>query len=158
MIIERGKILSVANKIARVQLKDKSIHDFLLYMPIGTAYNPPANSNCFVVGESIDTAIVFVYLPSKQPVLATNEVAIGNFSNTNKITFKANGDIEVAGANLNALFSGDVSIDGANIKLGDGTNNVLTQGASMQVTITVGNSAGTYPVVINSAGQNKVKA
>jgi hypothetical protein len=151
-IIERGNIISTQGKYAKVKLKDSSIHYLLLFMPYGDCSNPPDNCPCLIIGESLNNAFVLPYLPSSQPTLATNEKAIGNFKSTNSITFKANGDIIISGNNLDATaFAGLIN-------LGTGTSFVLNQNANMRVVITQGNSAGTYPVEIVTAGQSKVKA
>lgn len=51
-----------------------------------------------------------------------------------------------------------VSLDADSIELGSAVAAVLNTAASMQVVVASGSSAGTYPVVINSAGQTKVIA
>ena len=101
-----------------------------------------------------------------QPSLEAGEKAVGNFKVGNKITFKANGDIEVLTTNdvietlvnktINA--SGSVTINASTIDLADAIGLVLNDSATMQVVIAGGSSAGTYPVDIVSAGQTKVSA
>lgn len=145
---------------AQVQVKTgKIIDDVLMLYPYGFFSNMQNNVSTgslillILPSGSSNNAFGFPYNPTLQPTdVQSNEVAIGNFkNNTNKITFKNNGDIEVE-------CSSNVTIEGAQINLADANSLVLNQNASLSVTIPSGSSAGTYPVTINSSGQSKVFA
>lgn len=115
------------------------------------------------------------------------DYAVGSVVGKNKIIFKASGDtVENANtktinantytlSNYNeASLDGDVTnissqmvniegnievnVDAEAVNLGDAIANVLNENAIMEVIITGGSSAGTYPVQITNAGQTKVKA
>jgi phage gp45-like len=106
-------------------------------------------------------------VPIEPADLLDGELQIKNpIAENSKITFKQNGDIEIATnqninelmENLNITANTKVTINATEIDLADAVSLVLNENASMDVTVTGGSSAGTYPVNINSAGQTKVKA
>jgi hypothetical protein len=155
MFCEKGYIQEILNggKVAKIVLSDNSIHEFLMLYPYGDGSNIEVDDNslALVMGSSIDDAMAIPFNLATAKILEATEKAVGNFKKGNIITFKKNGDIEVSNTE-------NFIVSASNIELGDASANVLNQNASMQVVITSGSSAGTYPVQINSAGQTKVKA
>ncbi len=106
-------------------------------------------------------------VPIEPTDLLDGEVQIKNPAvEDSKITFKQNGDIEITTNqdlnqminSLNITATAKVTINAPEIDLADAVGLVLNDSASMDVTVTGGSSAGTYPVTINNAGQTKVKA
>jgi phage gp45-like len=125
-------------------LQDEVIDDVLLLYPYGFASNIQNDDNSSVLlfsSMGSDTNIFGIpYNPPLQPVLESQETAIGNFKGTNKITFKANGDIEIIAENVDitatelllsglADITGDINTDGV-YKVND-VQVVSTQGASV---------------------------
>lgn len=163
MFCEKGYISTIleGGKVAKIVLSDNSIHEFLMLYSYGEGSNIGVgkNSLALVIGSSIDDAMAIPFNIQTAKILDETEKAIGNFNKGNIITFKKNGDIVVAGTeNFLATIATKFKITAPLIELGDASANVLNQNASMQVIITSGSSAGTYPVQINNAGQTKVKA
>ena len=162
MEVIKGYLIKTIENGAYAQVEivtGKIIPNVLMLYPYGYASNMQSNDNAgsmvlvILPNGSSTNAIGFPYNPLLQPNnLEPTEVAVGNLTRgCNKITFKANGDIEVDCNN-------NVNINGSTINLGDANSLVLNQNANLSVTIPSGSSAGTYAVDINAAGQTKVNA
>lgn len=139
---------------AQVQIDQADpIEDVLLVFPYGYASNPPAAIDGAMVLLFMNRALNFAipFNPLLEPLLESGGVSVGNFNVGNKITFKANGDIEMES-------EGAMTLSASTVNIGDAVDLVLNNSASMTVTIPSGSSAGTYPVTIVSPGQTKVSA
>jgi hypothetical protein len=162
----------------------KPVDDVLLVFPTGFASNPKSNINGAMVLLFRSKALNFAmpYNPLLEPVLEDEEVAIGNFNNTNKIIFKDNGDIEISATSatlkemvnkleveattstteiapsITKTAATNITMTAPTIALGAASGLLLNALASMQVVIPGGSSAGTYPVTIVSPGQTQVSA
>lgn len=163
MIIEKGYITQTLNggRTAKIVLSDGAIIECLLLYAYGDCSNIETDDNSLVLvlGQNIDNAMAIPFNIATQLNLEPTERAVGNLKKGNKITFKKNGDIEIAGTEtFLATISSKFKVSAPIIELGDASANILNQNASMQVVIPSGSSAGTYVVQINSAGQTKVKA
>jgi phage gp45-like len=172
--MEKAVILEIleGGKRAKVQtFQGEVIDDVVLLHSYGEASNPPINNNSLIyLYYSLGSKSVSFGIPYNvplQPTLEIGEKATGNFLQGNKITYKANGDIEVSGSkdflaesleNFKVTATTKIALDAPVVGLGDEIGFVLNDAAAMQVVIAGGSSAGTYPVVISSAGQTKVKA
>ena len=149
-MIQKGIIQEVLEGGLRAKVKtfqDEILDDVLLLHPYGESSNPIIDTSSlvllfFALGSKT-ASFGIPYNPLLQPTLESGEKVVGNFPIGNKITFKANGDIEVLGTT---------------VSLGDATGLVLNDTATMEVVIASGSSAGTYPVSITDAGQTKVSA
>tara|TARA_R110000787_G_scaffold11537_1_gene38111 strand:- start:4108 stop:4629 length:522 start_codon:yes stop_codon:yes gene_type:complete len=173
-MIDKGWILQMeeGGKRAKIKTSEGEILDKVLMLyPYGEAGNIKASdtSLCLLIYPLGSKTNVFAvpYNTTVQPLLEPTEKAVGNFEKGNKITFKANGDVELTGtndliaatlANLDITASAKISLSAPDILLGDAIANVLNTSATMQVVVSTGSSAGTYPVTILTAGQTKVKA
>lgn len=172
--MEKAILLEVleGGKIAKVKTYDGQIIDnVVMLFPYGESSNPPidGNSLIFLLYSLTSRSNLFgiPYNVPLQSALEPTEKQVGNFSVGNKVTFKANGDLEITGtndflaeslANLNINATTKITLNAPDVSLGDAVGLVLNDAASMQVVISGGSSAGTYPVTIVSAGQTKVKA
>lgn len=171
-MIQKGYLIEIkeGGRRARVKLLEEDIDVLLLY-PYGETSNMQKDESSLVLVlmpfGSKTNAFGIPYNALLQPELEISEKAVGNFKTGNKITFKQNGDIEVAGtndflatslANLNVTASSAINLVAPDVSLGDAISLVLNENASLSVTIPGGSSAGTYTVDINSAGQSKVSA
>jgi phage gp45-like len=147
MQIRIGYINNTSEGGAKAQvttLQDEVIDDVLLLYPYGFTSNiqNDANSSVLLLSSlGSDTNIFGIpYNVPLQPSLESQEAAVGNFKGTNKITFKANGDIEVIAEDVDitatqlllsglADITGDVNTAGV-YKVGD-TQVVSAQGVSV---------------------------
>ena len=173
-MIIKGFILetSQGGQRAKVKISQGEILDnVLLLHPYGESNNMQSDESSQVLilfaNNSKTNAFGIPYNVLLQPTLMLTEKAVGNFKIGNKITFKANGDIEIDGANdflaqslknLNVTADTKITLNAPDISLGDAVGLVLNDTATMQVTIPSGSSAGTYNVAIIKAGQSKVNA
>ena len=121
-MLYRGKILKIkeGGKKAKVKWIRGRISDNLLVVHFyGEASNIDIdeNSMCWVLCPMGDesNAIVIPYNVALQPTLEATEKAIGNFKQGNKITFKANGDIEIITNGDSSLFdiTGNLEVSGS---------------------------------------------
>lgn len=162
MEIVKGYLLRTTQggKYGQIKINgDKVINNVLLLYPYGMQSNMQTEPNegsmvlVFKVNCSDTNLIALPYNPVRQVTdLLETESSFGNPQNgTNKITFKANGDVTID-------CTSTVTINGGTVNLADATSLVLNENADMSVTVTGGSSAGTYPVDINDAGQSKVNA
>ena len=172
-MIQKGFIEKVLEGGLRAQVKafqGEILPDVLLLHPNGEASNPEVNESSnvllfFALGSKT-ASFGIPYNPPQQPTLEPGEKAVGNFSVGNKITFKANGDIEVIATNdlietvVNKTVTAttNITLSAPVVNLGDAVGLVLNDAAAMEVVIASGSSAGTYPVSITAAGQTKVSA
>jgi phage gp45-like len=125
-------------------VQDEVIDDVILLYPYGFASNIESDDNSMILllnSMGSDTNIFGIpYNPPLQPALERREAATGNFKGINKITYKANGDIEIIAENVDitatqlllsglANIIGDVNTDGV-FKVND-TQVISAQGASV---------------------------
>jgi hypothetical protein len=180
-MIQKGYILEILNDglEAKVEtLQGEVLNNVLLLHPYGSSSNPNIdNSSLILLFFSLGSktnAFGIPYNPPLQSTLESGEKEVGNLSVGNKITFKANGDIEVLATNdlienainktitatgdITATADNSMTLSASTVDIGDAVDLVLNQSASMQVVIPGGSSAGTYPVTILTAGQTKVNA
>ena len=99
---------------AQIQIdQDDPIEDVLMVFPYGHASNPPSSIDGAMVllfmNRSLNFAIPFN--PLLEPLLESGEVSIGNFDVGNKVTFKANGDIEIVNNSASVKMANDGNID-----------------------------------------------
>lgn len=134
MNIVIGHILETKEngRFAKIQgLQDEIFDNVLLLYPYGFMSNigTSDSSLALVIYASISTtnAYAIPYDVLKQPSVEDGEVVIGNFKNTNKITYKKNGTIEIK-ASL-ADFSQDINAAGS-YKVGN-TQVLSTQAAAI---------------------------
>jgi phage gp45-like len=173
--IEKGYLVktSEGGKYAQVRsLTGEIIDDVLMLYPFGSSSNmereEQEGSLVLLLKALGSKTNIFgiAYNPVLQPLLEEGDVSYYNPKNTNKITFKKNGDIEVSSEtainvnadSINEQATSTINIDAPDINLGDAVGLLLNNAAVLQVTIPGGSSAGTYPVTIVSEGQTKVKA
>jgi len=187
-MIQKGYILEVLEGGLRAKVETfqgEILDNVLLLHPYGSSSNPILNDSSlillfFSLGSKTN-AFGIPYNALLQPDLEAGEKTVGNLSVGNKITFKANGDIEVIATNdmietvVNKTLtaSGDVNetmenktvtassnitLSASTVDIGDAVDLVLNNSAVMQVVVPGGSSAGTYPVTIVSPGQTKVNA
>ena len=172
MDIVKGYITETTDNGIRAKVETfegEILDDVLMLYPYGTASN--------IQGDDSSLVLLFKSLGSKtnifgipynvplQPSLEPSEAAFGNFKKGNKITFKANGDIEVLTSDatlkqvvneLQVDANNKITLSAPEVSIGAATNLALNDAATMQVTIPGGSSAGTYPVTIIAAGQTSV--
>ena len=174
MTINKGYIISTSQGGLRCKVKtfeNEILDNVLILQPYGDASNIEADETSLVLlfypQGSKTSAFAIPYNPPLQPSLEITEKAIGNFKIGNQIVFKSNGDIVVnaendllaaALSNLNIQATTKITLNAPDISLSDAVGLVLNDAATMQVVISGGSSAGTYPVDIVDAGQSKVKA
>lgn len=177
---ERAIITKCDGKVADVTGANNSLFtNVKLMMPYGYASNILINDNSlgvllFLHGDRSNPLVIPIN-QEVQPDLESSEVAVGNFNQGGKLTFKANGDIEITGtkdllattlANIELtatteakITAGEVKLEGTaevkadapEVKLGDAISLVLNENAI--ITDSVGGAC-----TITSAGQTKVKA
>tara|TARA_R110000796_G_scaffold93137_1_gene197616 strand:+ start:38 stop:583 length:546 start_codon:yes stop_codon:yes gene_type:complete len=178
----KGYILEMSEggKRAKIEaLGGRIFENLLVFYPYGEASNiqPDDTSLCTIFLPMNDESNAFCvpYNVPLQPSLEPSEKAVGNFKKGNKVTFKANGDIELTGAkdflakslsNLEITATTEIKIiadevklegiseikaDAPEVKLGDATALILSTLAT--ITDSVGGAC-----TIVSAGQTKVKA
>lgn len=141
-MIQKGFIEEIFEGGLRAKVKtfqDEILDDVLLLHPYGETSNPAITTSSLVLLffslGSKTASFGIPYNPPLQPTLESGEKAVGNFSVGSKITFKANGDIEVISSNLVDITStlltnsGDINTDGV-FKVAD-TQVVSTQGAAV---------------------------
>lgn len=173
MEVLKGYLIKTSEGGKRAQIKSMTgeiIDDVLMLYPYGFTSNMQTEEEegsmvlLLKVMGSKTNIFGIPYNPILQPSLEETEVALGNFKKGNKITFKANGDVEVITeqnvnincAEINQTATGAVNIIGSTIDLADAIGLVLNDSASMTVDTTTSNPV--QPVVIVSAGQTKVSA
>lgn len=111
-MIQKGYIQEILEGGLRAKVKTSQgdiLDNVLLLHSYGESSNPIINANSLVLlfyaMGSKSVAFGIPYNPLLQPILENGEKAIGNFSSGNKMTFKANGDVEienVSDVNINA--------------------------------------------------------
>jgi len=172
-MIQKGFILEVSEGGERAKVKTfqgEILDNVLLLHPYGESSNPiiDATSNIllfFSLGSKTN-AFGIPYNPLLQPNLESGEKVTGDLAVGNKITFKANGDVEVVATNdlietmVNKTVTAttNITLAAPAVDIGDAVGLVLNSAATMQVVIAGGSSAGTYPVDILTEGQTKVSA
>jgi hypothetical protein len=176
MEVLKGYLLKTSEGGARAQVRSATneiIDNVLMLYPYGSASNmqreEEQGSMVLLLKSMGSKTNIFgiPYNPLLQPQLEPTEKAVGNFKQGNKITFKANGDIEVfteqninincadmnetATGDINQTATGSVNIDGASVNLGDAVALVLNTTATI-----LDSGGGTCTIV--SPGQTKVSA
>ena len=156
-----GNLVAVTNagKTASVRTLGEQIYpDVELLYPYGLAGNPSPSPSALVLLLKSGTNVFGIpFDKNLQSALLSSEVEVGNQLLQSTISFKSTGDIEINGtSNININSTGIVTILGTLVNLGDAAGFALNTSAVMSVTIPGGSSAGTYPVVITSAGNTKV--
>lgn len=171
----KGFITNINGKTVQVQGEDGRLYENVLLISLyGTNSIPKITENIEVlILKSLGSNEVVYALPFNvitQDILPANEkgdYTVGSPVGGNYTQYKQDGNtVEKANnktVNANTQINGNVDINGQfstnNItNLGDAISFVLNQKAVMQVVIPSGSSAGTYPVQIKSAGQEKTKA
>lgn len=172
-MILKGYINEVkeGGRLAKVTTSENEIlNDVLLLHPYGESSNMEVDESSLVLLffslGSKTNAFGIPYNVLLQPSLEPQEKVVGNLKAGNKITFKANGDVEVVATNdlietmINKTVTATtkITMTAPSIDLADAVGLILNDAAAMDVIIPGGSSAGTYAVNINSAGQTKVKA
>ena len=109
-MIDKGWIIQMydGGKRAKIQTSEGEILDKVLMLySYGEASNIESNdtSLCQLIYPLGSKTNVFAvpYDTTLQPVLEATEKAVGNFKKGNKITFKANGDVELIALGDSAL-------------------------------------------------------
>lgn len=148
--------------------------DVLMIFPYGMGANPPEDSICLMFsasGQESNRAAIPTVNPNIRPKnLEKGETYFGNPLAKTRIVFQADGtlavlfndqkkyvltptEIQVVG-DLNLSPSGATAIKSNAISLGDGGQPIARVGDSVQVTITSGDSAGTWAGTITSGSAN----
>lgn len=165
----KGYITAVNVKTGKVSAKalgGKTYSNIQLINPYNTNSIPKIAINmCIMIIKSGGSDGAVYGMPfnvvTQFELESEGDYAVGSVVGKNKIIFKASGDtVENANTktiNANTSVNGEFSTNGVT-NLGDAIANVLNENAIMEVIITGGSSAGTYPVQITNAGQQKVKA
>jgi phage gp45-like len=163
-LIKLGTITRIDNKkgLLRAQIRvENQSQETIIYNNYGFVSNPPVSEktigiNLQINGQS-DVKYTLPFVADKIPVMQTGEACMYD-DKENKIHIKENEDIDIiSNNNINITGTGIITVNGASINLGDATSFGLNQNAVMEVEIPGGSSAGTYPVTIVNAGNNKVK-
>jgi hypothetical protein len=176
MEVQKGYLIKTSEGGIRAQVRtmtNEVIDNVLMLSPYGSASNmqreEEQGSMVLLLKSMGSKTNIFgiAYNPLLQPQLEPTEYAVGNLKKGNKITFKANGDIEVfteqninincadmneiATGDINQTATGAININGASVNLGDAIGLVLNTAATI-----LDSGGGTCTIV--SAGQTKVNA
>lgn len=166
-MIYKGYILEISQGGQRAKVKalgGRIFENLLILHPYGeSSFMESDNSSLcwvFMPTNGDENSFCIPYNVPLQPELKQTEKVVGNFKTGNKVTFKANGDIELAGTNdflaqtienFNINASTKITLNAPAIGLGDELGLVLNDQAA--ITDSVGGAC-----VITSPGQTKVTA